>query len=144
MPLKIKDNENKFRLYKFGNGYSRFLRMLNFDSTGTASLKPFDDMNEYFNNTSTNNNEMAKSHYNKSLDTLNNISKENEKTTNTNLLKSRNKLDKIENELPNIKISSNDYNDRTARKMNNSTSSFNFISPKITRNNKKKYYKYDL
>ena len=144
LPLKIKDNENKFRLYKFGNGYSRFLRMLNFDSTGTASLKPFDDMNEYFNNTSTNNNEMAKSHNNKSLDTLNNISKENEKTTNTNLLKSRNKLDKIENELPNIKISTHDYNDKTARKMNNSTSSFNFISPKITRNNKKKYYKYDL
>lgn len=144
LPLKIKDNENKFKLYKFGNGYSRFLRMLNFDSNGTASLKPFDDMNEYFNNTSTNNNELAKSHNNNTIDTLNNITKENEKTTNTNLLKSRNKLDKIEHELPNIKIVSNDYNDRTARKMNNSTSSFNFISPKITRNNMKKHYKYDL
>ena len=145
LPLKIKENENKFKLYKFGNGYSRFLRMINFDSNGNASLRPFDNVNEFFNNTSSNINEMAKSNnQNNSLDISNNITKENEKTSN-NLLKSRNKFEKIENELPSIKVgNSNDNFDKTNKKMSSSTSSFKFMSPKITRNNKKKAYKYDL
>ena len=142
--MKIKENENKFKLYKFGNGYSRFLRMINFDSKGNASLRPFDNMNEIANDTSSNINEMAKSNQNNSLDISNNITKENEKTS-TNLLKLGNKFEKLENELPSIKVgNSNDNFDKLNKKMNNSTSSFKFISPKITRNNKKKAYKYDL
>ena len=144
LPLKIKENENKFKLYKFGNGYSRFLRMINFDSNGNASLRPFDNINEIVNNTSSNTNEVAKSNHNNSLDISNSNTKENEKTS-INILKSRNKFEKIENELPNIKaVNSNDNLDRTNKKMNSSSSSFNFMSPKITRNNKKKVYKYDL
>ena len=144
LPLKIKENENKLKLYKFGNGYSRFLRMINFDSNGNASLNPFDNMNEFFNNTSSNINEVVKSNQYNSLDISNNNTKENEKTS-TNLLKSRNKFEKIESELPNIKVgNSNDNFNRTNKKMNNSTNSFKFMSPKITRNNKKKEYKYDL
>ena len=145
LPMKIKDKENKFKLYKFGNGYSRFLHMLNFDSNGNPSLKPFDNINEYFNSTSSNINELAKSNQNNSLDVSSGGTKENEKTSNNNLLKSRNKFEKIENELPNIKIGgSNDNIDRTIKKMSNSTSSFKFISPKITKNDKKKLHKYDL
>ena len=144
LPLKIKENENKFKLYKFGNGYSRFLRMINFDSNGNASLRPFDNINEIVNNTSSNTNEVVKSNHNNSLDISNSNTKENEKTS-INILKSRNKFEKIENELPNIKaVNSNDNLDRTNKKMNSSSSSFNFMSPKITRNNKKKVYKYDL
>ena len=53
--------------------------MINFDSNGNASLRPFDNVNEFFNNTSSNINEMAKSNnQNNSLDISNNITKENE------------------------------------------------------------------
>ena len=46
LPLKEKlvDNNGTRRLYKIGNGYSRLLKMINFDNNGIPLLNPFEKM----------------------------------------------------------------------------------------------------
>ena len=153
LPIKIKDKESNDNLYKIGNGYSRLLRMINFDSNGIPSLNPFENVNEHIKSIPTNMNENSKSKehndlnksgYNQSFHNITSkyFSKEKNETIN---LKTRNKLDKSEKKLPNIMISnSTDYFDKNGKKINPSMSSFNFMSPRLTKNHRKNYYKYDI
>ena len=144
-PLKEKlvDNNGTRRLYKIGNGYSRLLKMINFDNNGIPLLNPFEKMNEYVNTSTSNENSKrkdTKKNFNKSdyknSSTTDNLSKDNRKTT-IHIIKKRNKL-------PDIKVTNSTYHFENVKKMNNSTSSFNFMSPKFTRNMRKSYYKFDL
>ena len=153
LPIKIKDKESNDNIYKIGNGYSRLLRMINFDSNGIPSLNPFENMSEHIKSIPTNMNENSKSKehndlnksgYNQSFHNITSkyFSKEKNETIN---LKTRNKLDKSERRLPNIIISnSTDYFDKSGKKINPSMSSFNFMSPRLTKNHRKNYYKYDI
>ena len=145
LPLKEKlvDNNGTRRLYKIGNGYSRLLKMINFDNNGIPLLNPFEKMNEYVNNSISNENSKrkdTKKNFNKSdyknSSTTDNLSKDNRKTT-IHIIKKRNKL-------PDIKVTNSTDHFENVKKMNNSTSSFNFMSPKFTRNMRKSYYKFDL
>jgi hypothetical protein len=153
LPIKIKNKESNDNIYKIGNGYSRLLRMINFDSNGIPSLNPFENMSEHIKSIPTNMNENSKSKehndlnksgYNQSFHNITSkyFSKEKNETIN---LKTRNKLDKSERRLPNIIISnSTDYFDKSGKKINPSMSSFNFMSPRLTKNHRKNYYKYDI
>ena len=136
LPIKIKDKESNDNIYKIGNGYSRLLRMINFDSNGIPSLNPFENMSEHIKSIPTNMNENSKSKehndlnksgYNQSFHNITSkyFSKEKNETIN---LKTRNKLDKSERRLPNIIISnSTDYFDKSGKKINPSMSSFKFL-----------------
>ena len=153
LPIKIKNKESNDNIYKIGNGYSRLLRMINFDSNGIPSLNPFENVNEHIKSIPTNMNENSKSKehndlnksgYNQSFHNITSkyFSKEKNETIN---LKTRNKLDKSERRLPNIIISnSTDYFDKSGKKINPSMSSFNFMSPRLKKNHRKNYYKYDI
>ena len=153
LPIKIKDKESNDNIYKIGNGYSRLLRMINFDSNGIPSLNPFENVSEHIKSIPTNMNENSKSKehndlnksgYNQSFHNITSkyFSKEKNETIN---LKTRNKLDKSERRLPNIIISnSTDYFDKSGKKISPSMSSFNFISPRLKKNHRKNYYKYDI
>ena len=153
LPIKIKNKESNDNIYKIGNGYSRLLRMINFDSNGIPSLNPFENVSEHIKSIPTNMNENSKSKehndlnksgYNQSFHNITSkyFSKEKNETIN---LKTRNKLDKSERRLPNIIISnSTDYFDKSGKKINPSMSSFNFMSPRLTKNHRKNYYKYDI
>ena len=153
LPIKIKDKESNDNIYKIGNGYSRLLRMINFDSNGIPSLNPFENVSEHIKSIPTNMNENSKSKehndlnksgYNQSFHNITSkyFSKEKNETIN---LKTRNKLDKSERRLPNIIISnSTDYFDKSGKKISPSMSSFNFMSPRLTKNHRKNYYKYDI
>ena len=153
LPIKIKDKESNDNIYKIGNGYSRLLRMINFDSNGIPSLNPFENVSEHIKSIPTNMNENSKSKehndlnksgYNQSFHNITSkyFSKEKNETIN---LKTRNKLDKSEKRLPNIIISnSTDYFDKSGKKISPSMSSFNFMSPRLTKNHRKNYYKYDI
>ena len=153
LPIKIKDKESNDNIYKIGNGYSRLLRMINFDSNGIPSLNPFENVSEHIKSIPTNMNENSKSKehndlnksgYNQSFHNITSkyFSKEKNETIN---LKTRNKLDKSERRLPNIIISnSTDYFDKNGKKISPSMSSFNFMSPRLTKNHRKNYYKYDI
>ena len=153
LPIKIKDKESNDNIYKIGNGYSRLLRMINFDSNGIPSLNPFENMSEHIKSIPTNMNENSKSKehndlnksgYNQSFHNITSkyFSKEKNETIN---LKTRNKLDKSERRLPNIIISnSTDYFDKSGKKISPSMSSFNFMSPRLKKNHRKNYYKYDI
>ena len=153
LPIKIKDKDSNDNIYKIGNGYSRLLRMINFDSNGIPSLNPFENVSEHIKSIPTNMNENSKSKehndlnksgYNQSFHNITSkyFSKEKNETIN---LKTRNKLDKSERRLPNIIISnSTDYFDKSGKKISPSMSSFNFMSPRLTKNHRKNYYKYDI
>ena len=153
LPIKIKNKESNDNIYKIGNGYSRLLRMINFDSNGIPSLNPFENVSEHIKSIPTNMNENSKSKehndlnksgYNQSFHNITSkyFSKEKNETIN---LKTRNKLDKSERRLPNIIISnSTDYFDKSGKKINPSMSSCNFMSPRLTKNHRKNYYKYDI
>ena len=153
LPIKIKDKESNDNIYKIGNGYSRLLRMINFDSNGIPSLNPFENMSEHIKSIPTNMNENSKSKehndlnksgYNQSFHNITSkyFSKEKNETIN---LKTRNKLDKSERRLPNIIISnSTDYFDKNGKKISPSMSSFNFMSPRLKKNHRKNHYKYDI
>ena len=153
LPIKIKDKESNDNIYKIGNGYSRLLRMINFDSNGIPSLNPFENMSEHIKSIPTNMNENSKSKehndlnksgYNQSFHNITSkyFSKEKNEAIN---LKTRNKLDKSERRLPNIIISnSTDYFDKSGKKISPSMSSFNFMSPRLKKNHRKNYYKYDI
>ena len=145
LPLKEKlvDNNGTRRLYKIGNGYSRLLKMINFDNNGIPLLNPFEKMNEYVNTSTSNENSKrkdTKKNFNKSDykngGAADGLSKDNRKTT-IHIIKKRNKL-------PDIKVTNSTDHFENVKKMNNSTSSFNFMSPKFTRNMRKSYYKFDL
>ena len=156
LPIKIKDNDNTDKLYKIGNGYSRLLSLINFDINGIPTINLIDSKNnEYINsnysnvnennNSKRNNNSLNKSgiHQSNHNNTTNNNSKEDNKT-NINIIKSRNKLDKKEKKLPNVNLrNSAEHFNKNEKKMSNSASSFNFISPRLTRT-KYTNYKYDL
>ena len=151
MPIKIKDKDNI--LHRVGNGYSRLLRMINFDKNGIPSLNPLNNKNEYFSGMTSNvnednkikENELNKSGYNQSIHSITSKFFPKEKSEIINDFKTRNKLDKNEKRLPNIQASnSSDYFDKNGKKINTSTSNFNFKSPRLTRNNKKSRYKFDL
>ena len=153
LPIKIKNKESNDNIYKIGNGYSRLLRMINFDSNGIPSLNPFENVSEHIKSIPTNMNENSKSKehndlnksgYNQSFHNITSkyFSKEKNETIN---LKTRNKLDKSERRLPNIIISnSTDYFDKNGKKISPSMSSFNFMSPRLKKNHRKNYYKYDI
>ena len=149
LPIKIKDKESNDNIYKIGNGYSRLLRMINFDSNGIPSLNPFENVSEHIKSIPTNMNENSKSKehndlnksgYNQSFHNITSkyFSKEKNETIN---LKTRNKLDKSERRLPNIIISnSTDYFDKSGKKISPSMSSFNFMSPRLKKNHRKNYF----
>ena len=153
LPIKIKNKESNDNIYKIGNGYSRLLRMINFDSNGIPSLNPFENVSEHIKSIPTNMNENSKSKehndlnksgYNQSFHNITSkyFSKEKNETIN---LKTRNKLDKSERRLPNIIISnSTDYFDKSGKKISPSMSSFNFMSPRLKKNHRKNYYKYEI
>lgn len=157
LPFKIRGNDSTDKLYKIGNGYSRLLRMINFDINGIPTLNPLEyKSNEFTSNTSTNakndnntkrnSNSLNKSgiqQSNYNITTNNNNTKEENKTT-ISVLKSRNQLDKKEKKLPKVNIrNTTEYFDKTGKKMNNSVSTFNFISPRLTKNLRNTYYKFD-
>ena len=153
LPIKIKDKENNDKIFKIGNGYSRLLKMINFDNNGNPSLNPFENMNDYINNTVSNingnnkskdNNDLNKSGCNQSIHNITSkyFSKEKKESFS---FKSRNRLDKTEKRLPSILISnSSDYFDKSKKKINHSLNGFNFMSPKLNRNYRKNFYKYNL
>ena len=153
LPIKIKDKDNNDNIYKIGNGYSRLLRMINFDSNGIPSLNPFENMDEHVNSIPTNlnegnkskeHNDLNKSGYNQSIHSITSryFSKNKNEAIN---LKTRNKPDNAGKRLPNIMISnSTDYFDKSGKKINPSMSSYNFMSPRLTKNHRNKYYKYDI
>ena len=153
LPIKIRDKDNNNNIFKIGNGYSRLLRMINFDNNGIPTLNPFENKNEYLNSTTYNMNEknkskenddLNKSGYNQNIQSITSkyFYKEKKETIN---LKTRNKLDKAGKRLPNIIVSnSTDYFDKSGKKINTSSSSFNFMSPGMTSEHRKNFYKYDL
>ena len=153
LPIKIKDKDNNDNIYKIGNGYSRLLRMINFDSNGIPSLNPFENLDEHVNsipsnlnegNKSKEHNDLNKSGYNQSIHSITSryFSKDKNEAIN---LKTRNKPDNAGKRLPNIMISnSTDYFDKSGKKINPSMSSYNFMSPRLTKNHRNKYYKYDI
>lgn len=147
LPIKIKNKELNNKIYKIGNGYSRLLRMINFDNNGIPTLNPFDYMNDYMYSSSSNmnennkskDNELNKSSFNKTSRNITSKYFFKEKSENNNL-KTRN-----EKKLPNINASnSTDNLEKSPKKVDPSMSSFNFISPRLTNNPRKRYYKFDL
>ena len=158
LPFKIKGNDSTDKLYKIGNGYSRLLRMINFDINGIPTLNPLEyKSNEYTHNTSSNvnndnntkrnNNSLNKSGIQQSnyeITTNNNNNTKEDNKTSISVLKSRNQLDNKEKKLPKVNIrNSTEYFEKIGKKMNNSVSSFNFISPRLTKNLRNNHYKFD-
>lgn len=152
LPIKIKDKENENKIYKIGNGYSRFLKMINFNNKGIPSLNPLENIKDYTNtarsnfneNSKSKDNELNKSGHNHSIHSISSKYLTSQRIETKNL-KTRNKLDISEKRLPNVMVSnSTDNFDNNGKKINPSLSSFNFRSPRLKRIHKKKHYKFDL
>ena len=160
LPLKEKDKENKDKIYKIGNGYSRLLRMIHFDKKGIPSLNPYEsnvniNMNNSVSNFSINNmnenNNNNEENNNLSIRSIHSINSKNKSKENNNhktiiLSKTRNKpTDNKEKKLPNIKVwNSTDYYEKVGNNLNSSNNNINFKSPRMTREYRKRYYKFDL
>ena len=163
MPPKEKDNNTNDKIYKIGNGYSRLLKMIHFDKKGIPILRPYEHMNNSFSNNNTNdhnnNNKSKSKEYNddnngsiQSIHCINSKNKSKDNKDNNNqqtilIAKTRNKETEIKGQkaLPNIKnMNSTDYFEKTGNKMNMSLNNFKFKSPRITRDFRKSYNKFDL
>ncbi len=146
---------------RIGNGYSRLLQMVNFDSNGNISLNPFANYNENnkFNNSSIASN---KSENNKSRNLNKSLSKERCKSTKSKKeesvtmdnIKSKNDENRAERKLPKIKCSMSTDNfeklaeNDSSNNRNNisyggggSHHIYNFKSPKMSKLIKKTQYK---
>ena len=121
MPFREREMSGD-KFYRIGNGYSRLLQMINFDSNGNVTLNPFVNSSNDNNNSSkfSNNNENNKSHeFNKSVSRERNNSsnsksrsKEGSKEKNRTIDITRNKIEESKNnkKLPLIKSSMSSEN----------------------------------
>ena len=164
MPTRERDLTGE-KFYRIGNGYSRLLQMINFDSNGNVTLNPFPNSN---NNSSTNNNSINMSgndNFNKSgelnksssyerIHSAKNKKGSKEKNKYNDLVvKSRNEEIKTNRKLPAIKSSmSSDNFDKLIDKKNiniinqnisigGNNTSYNFQNSKITKVLKKNQLK---
>ena len=121
MPFREREMSGD-KFYRVGNGYSRLLQMINFDSNGNVTLNPFVNSSNDINNSSkfSNNNENNKSHeFNKSVSRERNNSsnsksrsKEGSKENNRTIDITRNRIEENKNnkKLPLIKSSMSSEN----------------------------------
>ena len=163
MPSRERDLTGE-KFYRIGNGYSRLLQMINFDSNGNVTLNPFPNSK---NNSSTNNNSIKMSgndNFNKSRELNKSSSYERihsaknkkgskEKNKSNDFMKSRNEENKTNRKLPAIKCSmSSDNFDKLIDKQNiniinqnisigGNNTSYNFQNSKKTKVLKKNQLK---
>ena len=148
MPLRERDlNDEKY--YRIGNGYSRLLKMVNFDKNGNMSLN-------YYNNNE-NNKSKDKITLTKSFSRERNHSARNKKElkekNKTIDIKPNNLKEKLNKKFPKIKNSMSMSTDNFDKIIDNSNQNFknlgsntslNFMSPIVKKDLKKSHLKYNL
>ena len=147
MPLRERENDEKY--YRIGNGYSRLLKMVNFDKNGNMSLN-------YYNNNEDNKSK-DKSDLNKSFSRERNYSARNKKElkekNKTIDIKPNNLKEKLNKKFPKIKNSMSMSTDNFDKIIDNSNQNFknlgsntslNFMSPIVKKDLKKSHLKYNL
>lgn len=147
LPIREREMSGE-KFFRVGNGYSRLLQMINFDSNGNVTLNPFANNNNDNNNNNSmfsNSNENNKSRdMNKSSRERNNSSNSRSRNAsrekiNNELMKSKNDENKNNKKLPIIKCSmSSDnfeklpYNNKNSQSSGGNTN-LNFKNSKITK-----------